>query len=117
MKHDYAHTDPVQADEAGDSGDAKPAILFLHGVFGRPSLLEPWTRYFRGAGFECHPPALPGRDPTNDDVLRRTGIEDCFNVALDAYDRLTGPPIVIGHSMGGLLTQKIAAREPCGTSH
>ena len=99
----------MQADEAGDSGDAKPPILFLHGVFGRPSLLEPWTRYFRGAGFECHAPALPGRDPTNDDVLRRTGIEDCFNVALDAYDRLTGPPIVIGHSMGGLLTQKIAA--------
>ena len=42
-------------------------------------------------------------------MLRSTGIEDCFNVALDAYDRLDEPPIVIGHSMGGLLTQKIAA--------
>jgi pimeloyl-ACP methyl ester carboxylesterase len=52
---------------------------------------------------------LPGRDPTNNDVLACTGIEDCYHVALDAYDRLDEPPIVIGHSMGGLLTQKIAA--------
>ena len=72
-------------------------------------MLEPWTRFFQAAGFECHAPTLPGRDPTNDDVLRRTGINDCFDVALNAYDSLTEPPIVIGHSMGGLLTQKIAA--------
>lgn len=52
---------------------------------------------------------MPGREPTDDDVLARTGIADCFAVALDAYDRLGEPAIVIGHSMGGLLTQKLAA--------
>ena len=71
--------------------------------------MEPWTQYFEAAGFECHVPTLPGRDPTSDDVLGRTGIQDCFEVALAAYDQLPTPPIVIGHSMGGLLTQKIAA--------
>ena len=70
---------------------AVPPILFLHGVFGRPSLLEPWTRFFQAAGFETHAPTLPGRDPTRDDVLRRTGINDCFDVALKAYDILTEP--------------------------
>ncbi|WP_158240313.1 alpha/beta hydrolase [Mycobacterium hubeiense] len=88
---------------------AKPPILVLHGVFGRPSLLKPWIDYFEAAGHQCHAPALPGRDPTDDDVLRRTGVDDCFQVALAAYDQLSEPPIVIGHSMGGLLTQKIAA--------
>ena len=88
---------------------AKPPILFVHGVFGRPSLLEPWTQFFEAAGFDCHAPALPGRDPTDDALLARTGIQDCFEVALAAYDQLRTPPIVIGHSMGGLLTQKIAA--------
>ena len=87
----------------------KPPVLFLHGVFGRPSLMRPWTRFFEAAGFECHAPVLPGRDPTNDEVLARTGIQDCFEAALAAYDQLSAPPIVIGHSMGGLLTQKIAA--------
>lgn len=68
-----------------------------------------WMDYFKAAGFDCHTPALPGRDPTSDDVLARTGIQDCFDVALAAYDALGEPPIVIGHSLGGLLTQKIAA--------
>ncbi|MFD4433477.1 alpha/beta hydrolase [Nocardia sp. NPDC058497] len=89
--------------------DAKPPILLLHGVFGRPSLLEPWIQFFEAAGFRCHAPTLPGRDPTDDEVLARIGIEDCFTVALEAYDRLDEPAIVIGHSMGGLLTQRIAA--------
>ncbi|MEO3757582.1 alpha/beta fold hydrolase [Mycobacterium sp. B14F4] len=88
---------------------AKPPVLFVHGVFGRPALMEPWTQFFEAAGFDCHAPVLPGRDPTDDDVLARTGIQDCFEVALAAYDQLSAAPIVIGHSLGGLLTQKIAA--------
>ena len=86
-----------------------PPILLLHGVFGRPSLMAPWQRFFEEAGFECVAPALPGREPTSEDTLRRTGIGECLDVALAAYDELPEPPIVIGHSLGGLLTQKIAA--------
>jgi esterase/lipase len=99
--------------EADQTTRPKPPILFLHGVFGRPSLLQPWTRLLESAGYVVHVPTLPGREPTDDAVLANTGIEDCFAVALDAYDRIGEPAIVIGHSMGGLLTQKIAAaREP-----
>jgi pimeloyl-ACP methyl ester carboxylesterase len=91
----------------------KPPILFLHGVFGTPSLLEPWTRRLEAQGYRVHAPALPGREPTDDDVLSRTGIDDCFAVAIDAYDRIGQPAVVIGHSFGGLLAQKVgAAREP-----
>jgi esterase/lipase len=87
----------------------KHPILLLHGVFGSPSLLAPWTRALEAAGYVVHTPTMPGREPTDDDVLARTGIADCFAVALDAYDRLGEAAIVIGHSMGGLLTQKLAA--------
>lgn len=97
---------PVEADP---TTAPKPPILFLHGVFGRPSLLEPWTRLFQSAGYTVHAPALPGREPTDEEVLARTGIDECFAVALAAYDRIGEPAIVIGHSMGGLLTQRIAA--------
>jgi pimeloyl-ACP methyl ester carboxylesterase len=99
----------LAAVEADPTTRPKPPILFLHGVFGRPSLLEPWTRMLASAGYTVHVPTLPGREPTDEAVLARTGIEDCFAVALDAYDRIGEPAIVIGHSMGGLLTQKIAA--------
>ena len=95
------------------TAEAKPPILFLHGVFGRPSLLEPWIRFLESEGYSVHAPTLPGREPTDDGVLARTGVEDCFQVALDAYDQLDEPAIVIGHSMGGLLAQKVAAaRKP-----
>ena len=91
------------------TAEAKPPILFLHGVFGRPSLLGPWNRFLESEGYSVHAPTLPGREPTDDGVLARTGVEDCFQVALDAYDQLDEPAIVIGHSMGGLLAQKVAA--------
>lgn len=95
------------------SDPTKPPILFLHGMFGRPSLLEPWTRTFEANGYAVHVPTLPGREPTDDDVLARTGIDDCYAVAVDAYDRIGAPAIVVGHSMGGLLAQRIAAaRQP-----
>jgi pimeloyl-ACP methyl ester carboxylesterase len=88
---------------------AKPPILFLHGVFGTPSLVAPWTKYLENAGYAVHTPTLPGREPTDDALLAKTGIEDCFAVALDTYDRLGEPAVVIGHSMGGLLAQQLAA--------
>lgn len=92
---------------------AHPPILLLHGIFGRPSLLEPWVRFFTEAGFRCHAPALPGRDPSDDGVLSRTGVADMVDAALEAYDAIGEPAIVIGHSMGGLLAQKVAAaRDP-----
>ena len=87
---------------------ANPPILLLHGIFGRPALMEPWTRFFADAGFRCHTPALPGRDPSDDVVLSRTGVGDMVDVALRAYDAIGEPAIVIGHSMGGLLAQKLS---------
>ncbi|ANW66969.1 hypothetical protein BCA37_28405 [Mycobacterium sp. djl-10] len=88
---------------------ASEPILFLHSFFGRPSLFGPWMDYFTAAGYSCHAPALPGRDPSDDTVLARTGIDDCYAVALSAYDALGEPAIIIGHSLGGLLGQKVAA--------
>lgn len=94
-------------------GAQTPKILFLHSFFGRPSLFGPWIDYFTAAGYQCHAPALPGRDPSDETVLARTGIDDCYAVALAAYDALGERAIVIGHSLGGLLGQKVAAaRDP-----
>ncbi|MBJ7337450.1 alpha/beta hydrolase [Mycolicibacterium sp.] len=94
---------------SADATAPRPPILFLHGVFGRPSLLEPWTRLLEAEGYPVFTPTMPGREPTDDAVLARTGIFECFTVAIDAYDRIGEPAIVMGHSMGGLLAQRIAA--------
>lgn len=91
------------------SESAKPPILLLHSVFGTPHLMSRWVSELTAAGYRVHVPAMPGREPTDDAVLARTGIDDAFEVALAAYDTIGEPPVIIGHSMGGLLAQKIAA--------
>ena len=106
----------VRGTTHGDGGRqyvSRPPILFLHGVFGRPSLLKPWIGFFEAAGYRCHAPTFPGRDPSSDEVLRRSGVDESVDVALAAYDRIGEPAIVMGHSFGGLVGQKVAAARDC----
>lgn len=91
----------------------KPPVLLLHGVFGSPGLLEPWVRFLSGAGYVCHVPAFPGRDPSDDRILAKTGVAACVDIALRAYDQIGEPAIVIGHSFGGFVAQKVAAARDC----
>lgn len=95
------------------SASRKPPILLLHGVFGSPELIGPWARFLRESGYDVHVPAFPGRDPSDDDVLEHTGVAECIAVALRAYDQIGEPAIVIGHSFGGLVAQKVAAARDC----
>nr|WP_090278842.1 alpha/beta hydrolase [Mycolicibacterium komanii]CRL74507.1 alpha/beta hydrolase fold protein [Mycolicibacterium komanii] len=87
----------------------KPPILFLHSVFGTPELYTPWLEFFRATGYECHVATMPGRNPTDREVLSASGVVEFFETALSAYDSLGTPAVVVGHSIGGLLGQKLAA--------
>lgn len=93
--------------------EMKPPILFVHGTFGHGALLEPWVGYFEQAGYVCHAPSLPGRLPTDLATLRRLTMTHNLGVLLDIRATLAVPPILIGHSMGGLLAQQLAAATPC----
>jgi non-heme chloroperoxidase len=82
----------------------KPPILFLHGAFAGPeiwtSFVAPW---FAARGHRVAVPRLPGALPGARlrDYVRRAG---------EAADALDGPPVVVGHSLGGLVAQHLAAR-------
>lgn len=91
----------------------RPPILFIHALFGHAGVFEPWVRHFEAAGYECHAPSLPGRDPTDLATLRGLTMQDNLDAVLTVREGLGAPPIVVGHSMGGLLAQQVAARTPC----
>jgi pimeloyl-ACP methyl ester carboxylesterase len=46
-------------------------------------------------------------------VLAKTGVAECVDVALRAYDAIGQSAIVIGHSFGGFVAQKVAAARDC----
>ncbi len=92
---------------------SRPPILFVHGTFSRGALFAPWVRYFESEGFECHAPSLPGRDPSDRKALRGLSMRNCLDALLAQREAMSVPPIVIGHSMGGLLGQQLAAASPC----
>jgi pimeloyl-ACP methyl ester carboxylesterase len=87
----------------------RPPVLLVHGLFSRPGLMQNWAARFEGEGYECHAVTLPGRDPVDVARLRATTLEDAFAAVRAVRDALDRPPIVVGHSLGGLLAQKLAA--------
>src|SRR5256885_4208889 len=95
---------------------AKPPIVLIHGMWMTPLSWEHWVSHYTDRGHRVLAPAWPGldaepeqlrRDPT---PLRGIGITD----VVDHYDRiirgLDQPPIIIGHSFGGLYTQLLLDR-------
>ncbi len=96
---------------------AKPRdVVLIHGLFLASSSWEGWADRFRRRGFNVLAPAWPGlegsveqlrADPT---PLAKLNIE----MVVGHYDRIVrefdSPPIIIGHSFGGLFAQLLAYR-------
>jgi len=74
-----------------------------------------WNRYrrfFEGAGFDSFAVTLRYHSvPQNLAGLAQMGLMDYVNQVRAHVARLPQPPIVIGHSMGGLVAQKLAELE------
>ena len=65
------------------------------------------------AGHDCIVPALPGHAPSDMAVLRRQGFADYLDAMRTVVADLGRRPIVIGHSMGGLMARMLAAEDLC----
>lgn len=91
-------------------------IVFIHGAWVTPSCWDRFIGYFGGRGYACQAPAWPGKDRSVDEIRRDPtslvglGITEI----VDHYDRLVRslpePPILVGHSFGGLFVQILLDR-------
>lgn len=92
-------------------------VLFVHGMFMTGRAFEPWQRWFEARGFTTSSPSWPGRaappadarrspDPVLE-TLTLTALVDQFEAASRA---LPEPPLLVGHSMGGLVVQLLLQR-------
>lgn len=95
----------------------KPTILFIHGMFLNARSWDNWVSYFERRGYFCLAPSWPLHD-AEPSYLRENVPAGLGDLGLDAlvetYARHAGAladkPIVIGHSLGGLIAQLLAAR-------
>lgn len=88
-------------------------IVFIHGMWCGPEVFQPYADYFTSLGYECHVPALRGHESMQQslDSLGTTSITDYANDLETFIRTLPEKPILIGHSMGGLLVQMLCARD------
>jgi pimeloyl-ACP methyl ester carboxylesterase len=92
---------------------ARAPIILLHGAFSHAGHFAGWNRLFSQAGFECHAPSLPGHAPNDPSALESLTLDDYLTALKREFADLVTPPIIIGHSMGGLLAQQLAAVMRC----
>ncbi len=92
-------------------------VVFIHGMFQTPRSWESWQRYFRAQGYTTTAPAWPFHD--GDPAELREHIPEGLGElhlasVIEQYAALVGDlgesPIVIGHSVGGLIAQVLASR-------
>lgn len=71
-----------------------------------------WVSFFGERGHRCHTVAWPGHDgeprelrESPPEVLRTLRLHDVVEVHRQFLDRLNDKPLIVGHSVGGLITQ------------
>jgi len=93
-------------------------ILFIHGMYMTPLCWEHWLDTFQAKGYRCIAPAWPDRDkPVQtlrkkhpDPQLGRLTLSQVIEHYANLIHMLEEKPILIGHSMGGLVVQLLLQR-------
>ena len=94
-------------------------IVFVHGMYMTGLCWEKWVGFFEAKGYTCLAPAWPGRDQTVDTLRKQhpdsqlgkltlNNVLEHFTTIIQALDE---KPIIIGHSMGGLIVQLLLQKK------
>lgn len=94
-----------------DAGPDTPAsIVACHGFSGTPASVRPWAEYMHQRGYTVTAPRLPGHGTRWQD-LATTRWPDWYGALERAFDEALNrgkPVFVLGHSMGGTLSLRLA---------
>jgi pimeloyl-ACP methyl ester carboxylesterase len=88
-------------------------VVFIHGLWLHATSWTPWVELFSKAGYDPIAPGWPGDPDTveaaraNPDSIADHGIDDVTDHYVAIIERLPAPPILIGHSFGGMIAEKL----------
>ncbi len=90
-------------------------VFMIHGMWGGGWYWKRYRSVLEAAGYRCIAPTLPFHDmdpdATPDTRLGTTSLLDYAAALESEIEQLDERPIIMGHSMGGLLAQMLAARD------
>jgi alpha-beta hydrolase superfamily lysophospholipase len=92
---------------------SRTPVVFIHGLWLHATSWQPWIEHFRAAGYEPVAPGWPNEPETvelareHPEAVADTGIDDATKHFADAIAGLDDNPVIIGHSFGGLITEKL----------
>ncbi|MFC4553985.1 alpha/beta hydrolase [Georgenia faecalis] len=90
-------------------------VVLVHGLWMTPRSWEHWVRYYEDKGLRVLAPGYPGFEievealRENPDVIARLGVPETVDHLASVVAGVDVPPILIGHSFGGTLTQLLLA--------
>lgn len=94
--------------------EGEKTLFMIHGMWGGPWYFGNFREFFESKGYRCVTPTLryhdasPGGGP--DPLLGTTGILDYADDLEREISALGEKPLILGHSMGGLLAQILGSR-------
>ncbi len=91
----------------GSEDGSKPPLFFVHGAWHGAWCWKPLMEYLATKGFTSYALDLPGHGSRKSEGVAGRGIMDYVS-EVESSIRSLGlvKPVVIGHSMGGLIVQK-----------
>lgn len=83
------------------------SLLFIHGVGHGAWCWEKYMDFFSKAGYDCYALSLRGHCGSKGHLFLNTfTIDDYVEDVYETVREIGGKPIIVGHSMGGEITQK-----------
>lgn len=83
-------------------------VVFIHGYMETGDCWTDWQAYFEARGFRCYRLTWIHHERGSSDEQK---VATRFGDVLEAYSRLIDTldekPILVGHSLGGILVQKL----------
>ncbi len=96
--------------------NTKPPVVLIPGMWSTQETLSELKMVFESQGYSVDALCLPGHknkaNYNKSDISRlaRTSLQDYVDFVVARVKTHAIPPILVGHSMGGLLAQLVAAR-------
>lgn len=100
------------------SASSPKSIVFITGAFIGSNCWDEWRNYFENNGYKCIAPCWPYKDASPEELRNRhpdpeiaanrlSDIIDYFELIINTFE---AKPILIGHSLGGLIVQLLLHR-------